>query len=269
MAQYIYSAAAATSNFEVVKEIDFTTDITTLDMSAGAGTYTLYEADGTTAKAVFTIGTDISGGACTYTTLEVSGSSGVQVDVTAGGSNKNFYLSVELPSTVDIDKDCVMMEFIIDSMSFGSGSGLCQAQFYLSQAASVVRAQPSYGLMIARNCGDSQTEYKTQRNYNGSATRSAAQIVAGACETAQHIQIIAQNKGGQIYRDNGTSFADPYTVSTFAADTGTRTWSAAQPQGDTWTTPYASHFSYLAGSGDQISFNISKIRLIKFKPSSS
>ena len=260
------AAAPAANPLVVVREIDFTTDITTLDMSAGAGTYTLNDAAGS-AKAVITIGTDVSGGACTYTTLEVSGSDGLQVEVTAGGSNKNFYMAIELPAC-DIDKDCVMMEYIIDSMAFGSGSGLCQAQFYLSQQASVVRAQPSYGLMIARNSGDTQTEYKTQRNYNGSATRSSAAIVAGATEAAQHVQIICQNKGAQIYRDNGTSFTEPYTVTTFAANTGTRTWGSTRPSGDTWTTPYAAHFSYLAGSGDVISFKIKKLRLCKFSPSS-
>jgi hypothetical protein len=260
------SSTPAADPLVVVGEIDFTSDITTLDMSAGAGTYTLNDAAGS-AKATIIVGTDVSGGAVTYTTLEVSGTDGLQVEVTASASNKNFYMAIELPATSDIDKDCVMLEYVISDMAFGSGSGSCQAQFYLSQANSN-RGQPAYGLMIARNSGDSQSEYKTQRNYGGSATRSSAAIVAGAVEAAQHIQIVAQNKGAQIYRDNGTSFTEPYTVTTFAGDTGTRTWGATRPSGNTWTTPYAAHFSYLAGSGDVISFKIKKIRLCKFSPSS-
>jgi len=255
------------SGLEVVREIDFTTDVSSLDMSAGAGTYTLNDAGGS-AKATIVVGIDASGTAATFTTLEVTSGTGLEVDVSASANNKNFYLSVELPASSDIDLDCVMLEFLIDDMAFGSGSGNCQAQFYLSQQASVIRAQPSYGLNLTRNSGDSQTEYRSQRNYNGSATRSSSQIVTGGVEAEQHVQIICQNKGAQIYRDNGTSFTEPYTVTTFAADTGTRTWSATRPIGNTWTTPYASHFSYLAGTGDQISFVIKKLRLCKYSPSS-
>ena len=138
----------------------------------------------------------------------------------------------------------------------------------LSNAASN-RGTPSYGLQIARNSSDTQAEYKTQRNYNSSITRSGAQIVAGTTDTAQHVQIITRNKGAMICRDTGTSMADPYTVSTFVGDTGTRTWSAAQPVNNDWGTPYASHLTYLAGSGDSVSFNVSKIRICKFSPYSS
>ena len=270
MARFVITpSAAATPALQVVEEIDFTADVTTLDMSAGAGTYTLLKGDGATTKATITVGTDVSGGAVTYTTLQVSAGSGLQVNVSASASNKNFFFAVALPTTgIDIDKDCVMLEWLIDSLAFGGTPGSCIVQYFLSNAASN-RGTPSYGLQIARNSSDTQAEYKTQRNYNSSITRSGAQIVAGTTDTAQHVQIITRNKGAMICRDTGTSMADPYTVSTFVGDTGTRTWSAAQPVNNDWGTPYASHLTYLAGSGDSVSFNVSKIRICKFSPYSS
>ena len=262
------AAPAAAAPLVQIAEYDFTS-CTNIDISA-VQSHSVLKADGSTALATIVTSTDGSSGAITGTNnVDVTNGQGIVVDVSSGGGAENVVLAIALPTNMkaNFDQDYLMFEWLVSGVSMTGNNSLIK--FKVSTVANM-RGYPSNGLVVIKSSGGNGYDIKGERQYNTSVSRTSAdQTFSGG---NLHIQLLMRRHSGVVYMGTGTSFADPYTLST-SFGLGGRTWPATRPVGQTsmpqWTAPNMGLQFYCNTTANEAAATIKKFRICKFSPSVS
>ena len=266
MARFVITSSGGSGAATVtqVKEYDFT-DSTSADISA-IQSHSVLKGDGSTALATIVTSTDSASGAITGTNnVNVTSGSGIVVDVSSGGGAENVVLAAALPTDMksSFDQDYLMFEWLVSGVSMVGDNSLIK--FHVSTAAHM-RGLPSNGLVVIKSSGG--YDIKGSRQYNNSNSRTSADQSWSGGDL--HIQFLMRRHSGVVYIGTGTSFAEPYTLST-SFGLGGRNWNGTRPVGQTqqpqWTTPNMALQFYCDGTNDVVQATIKKFRICKFSPS--
>ena len=272
MASYIYSAAggAAADPLVVVQEYNFK-DSTPIDISK-AGSHSVLKADGSTALATIICGHDASGGTIDGDrNLDVN-TNGIVVDVTSDSGGENVFLAVALPTDLKdtFDVSYMMFEWIISGLTL-TGTNNSLVKFKVSTSADM-RGTPANGLVVIKSSAASSYDVKGEVQYSSGTTRTSADqtVFTGG---NLHVQLLMRRQSGVVYIGTGTSFADPYTLTT-SFGLGGRSFPATRPCGaggsaPQWSAPYMSMLFDANTTGDRVQCTIEAFRICKFSPSVS
>ena len=268
MASFIFSGGGGgggAAGVTLVHSIDFTQAAAT-DISS-VGTHNILNGDGSALCTIIN-STDAGSGVIQGTNNININSSGIVVDVSSGSGAENVNLAVALPTTLksNFDVDYLMFEWLVSAISMDSNNSY---QKYHVSTASSVRGNPSNGLVVIRSRGPTTYDLKGSRQYNTSEARTNAD--QNWSDTSDlHIQLLMRRHSGVVYQGTGSSFAEPYTLST-SFGLGGRSWPATRPVGQTsmpqWSTPYAVFMQYLNTTNAIGQAPIKKFRIAKFSPS--
>lgn len=278
---YAATSGGGTPTVAVVYELDFTTDMTTLDVSASdewpaTVDHDIKKGDGTTTKVImtssFTTGTEPD------VNVDAESSVGITVSVDQNDNPiENMQWAFPIPTTTgagalvnwDPDKDLTMVEVLFEDVVLGNNGDLILA--VLSSGKSYVPSSgASYGWELLRWPNATTSEMKSRRtNTGGSTTKSTGASFSGISGGEDYyVQTIMSRDECLVYADNSTSYQDPRAPTVFTGSCGTFSVSAAQPYAARWGTPYVVILC-MKDAGVPTTFNIKKIRVSRWSPGAS
>jgi hypothetical protein len=271
MGRFVYQAASSAGTGLVeIKEYDFT-DSTAIDIS-NAGTHNVLKSDGSTALCTIICTHDASGGTIDGTRNIDVNSSGIVVDVTSDSGGENVVLAMAMPTDLKdtFDVSYMMFEWLISGLTM-TGTNNSLVKFKVSTSADM-RGTPANGLVVIKSSAASGYDVKGEVQYSSGTTRTSAdQAVFTGGDL--HVQLLMRRQSGVVYIGTGTSFAEPYSLTT-SFGLGGRSFPATRPCGSgasapQWGAPYMSLMFDANTTSDRVQATIKKFRICKFSPSVS
>ena len=262
---------------KVVFELDFTSDMTTQDVTASTAwpsptDHDIKQADGTTTKVIMS--SSYTTGTLLMANIDAESSVGITVDVDENAAAlENMQWAFPIPVTTgagaladwDPDRDKWMVEILIEDVVFGNNSDMIMA-VVSSGKSYEPSVGASYGWELIRT-NATNSEIKTRRtNTSGSTARSTGKAISGISGNENYnVQLILSRDECLVYSDNTTAYATAHAPTGFTGACGTYQVAGSQPIVDRWGAVYVV-FLCLKDGGNPTTFTIKKIRVSRWSP---
>jgi hypothetical protein len=261
---YSRAAAAGGPAWSTLNEVDFTTDISDLTLTLGAGPETLYEADGTTPKASVYLLDRVNPDTQTGEITAAAGG----FKLTSSGTNHGCIIAVEWDSTTygfdTSDKaNLYAVDMIVDTLSM-PGAG-----YAVSVGAAPGATAGDEGIMQVQHykVGASDFRFRSRRYLSG--TYSVGSDYSGSTSTAERTSlairlIIREGRYVQSFIAEGSSYLSANPTPSGSLWAGRNGSTAVAIDGDTplYTTKIAAMVECLTlGAGGSTVARITKARL--------
>lgn len=266
--ELVDGSGGGAASWTTIHTVDFTTDITDLTLTKGAGDTTLYEADGTTVKA--TIGyADRTPTTVSSAVITAAAGKFLLTSDSGGAVTNSAFVYTELTeSGTGVDwsdrSKTYAVDIVASSLDWGSNGDVVFVG--LGTSASGINSGSWFGVRLDRDGG---TDFKDAgRRYLGSGENGANQNASASAITTRAIRIIVS--GGviaDVYWQAGTTPLEGFPTpsgSVFQSFEGGRAISMeASPETTLGATFYVIAEA-LSTSGSDVVVGIEQIRIQEF-----
>lgn len=219
---YDRAAAAGGAAWTTVWEVDFTTDITDLTVTRGGGDTTLYEADGTTPKAVVGFADRIAGAGGSLVCTSAAG--GLLLTTTGSGGDSQFgYIKITESDGPDWDDGKLYaLDIITDSIEHGANT----AYILIGVGNNVSGINSGYCHVLRTQRVSASNWTWAGRTRRGATSDVGSTLTTDSSQPTQAVTRTIIDRGGDLldlYFDKGTT----YLSGTPRPTTGASLWNSA------------------------------------------
>ena len=264
------SGGGGGTGLTVVEEFDFTT--ATATNLFPSGTYAVNDTDGALIATVTTNNEAALHGPPTSVAVDAVNGTGIVIDCSTTGAADNYRITFPFSTAdIDFDNEWFMVEILLSACKLTAAAAGNLSALHVGMANEAeLRATRFTGAFTQKVA--SRMEYKVERYNNNSANRSAAVLDASLgdpnIDTPMHIQIIGAGRVAQVYMDDGTAFAEPYTMGanpTYGY-TGQNSQNAFNGAAALWSNAFFVLLLYIDNVDEGWDITIQKVRTCKFSP---